>query len=438
MSLEAGKLHNLLQQLSAAQHIKTWWLAYSGGVDSQVLLHLLAPSGLDIRAVYIDHGLQPESRQWAEHCRNSCQQLGVPFQAISVDARASAGESPEAAARRARYRALAERLQADHCLLTAQHRDDQAETLLLQLLRGAGAAGLAAMPHYGRFAGGWHMRPLLGFSRREIVEYATRHALSWVEDPSNQSLQYDRNYLRHQVLPLIQQRWPAVQRTLAGTAEQQAENSHLLEQLAELDYQQLADSAPGLPINGLAQLEEARLRNLLRYWIRCQGHPLPSRKVLRQVLQQMFSPRQDATPTVCWAGSELHRYRGRLFLVHASHHDDSQQWPWDGRRPLPLVSLGQNLVLTPTGSEGLRRDLLGQSLRVCFRQGGERLKPAGRDAHHDLKHLFQEAGVPPWMRAKIPLLYRDDELVAVVGYWIADEYACPEGEQGLMPVLSES
>jgi len=437
MSLEPGKLHHILQQLSAAQHIKTWWLAYSGGVDSQVLLHLLAPLGLDLRAVYIDHGLQAESRQWAEHCRNSCEQLAVPFRVIAVDARAKPGESPEAAARRARYGALAELLEAeDHCLLTAQHRDDQAETFLLQLFRGAGAAGLASMPGCDRFAAGWHLRPLLAYSRRDIADYAARHGLSWVEDPSNQNHQYDRNYLRQQILPAIRQRWQAIDRTLSTAAEQQAENNELLTQLAALDYEQLADGEPGLATGKLAQLEPARVRNLLRYWIQQQGHPLPPRRVLQQILQQMFASRQDASPRVCWAASELHRYRDHLYLISAREHDAGQQWPWDGRQPLPLPSLGQSLSLLPEQGGGMRQDILDRSLRVAFRQGGERLQPVGRNAHHDLKHLFQEAGVPPWMRDRIPLIYRDEQLIAVAGYWIADEFACAEDDEGLTPVVS--
>ena len=437
-SLDPGTLHSILQQLSAAEPVKTWWLAYSGGIDSQVLLHLLAPLSLNLHAVYIDHQLQPESTAWREHCRKSCEALDVPFRAIAVDVHPKAGDGPEAAARKARYGALAELVGPGDCLLTAQHRDDQAETFLLQLFRGAGAPGLASMPVCTDFSRGRHLRPLLDYSRQDIEDYARSRGLSWVEDPSNESAEYDRNFLRHQVLPGLRQRWPALSRTLGAAATQQAENHRLLEQLAQLDMRRLDDPADGLSIQGLQGMDTARLKNLLRFWIKQQGHPLPPRRVLQQILQQMFSPRADAVPKVSWAASELHRYRDRLYLSRALHHDASQKLAWDGRQPLELSALGQRLSLSVTPSAGLRADILERGeLWVGFRQGGETIRPQGRQGHHHLKQLFQEAGGPPWRRPCIPLIYQGQQLVAVAGYWIADEYACAPGDSGLTPQLSE-
>lgn len=436
-SLDAETLEHILRQLPAASSVKTWWLAYSGGIDSRVLLHLLSRLTLNLQAVYVDHGLQPDSREWGEHCRQSCAELGVPFRVVEVDVAQNAGDGPEAAARRARYSALAGLMQFGDCLLTAQHRDDQAETLLLQLLRGGGAAGLAGMPLYSRFAGGWHMRPLLRYSRTDITACARGEGLSWVEDPSNRSSHYDRNFLRNHILPALKQRWPAVDRTLAVAAEQQAENARLLDQLAQLDYQKLQVDDGSLPVDGLADMDDARLRNMLRYWILRQGHRTPPRQVLQQILQQMFTPRKDADPRVHWAGSELRRYRGRLYLMADADHDPAGVHSWDGQRPLELSGLKMALRLEARESEGLRGDLVKQGLRVCFRQGGETLKPAGRNGHHSLKKLFQEAGVPPWLRDRIPLIYLGRELIAVAGYWIAEGYACAPGERGLLPVLEK-
>ena len=236
--LDSNWLFDCLKKYADQSEIKTWCLAYSGGVDSQVLLHLLSAlnktHGLNIRAVYIDHGLQQASKQWQQHCAKSCESLSIPFQSIYVNAHAK-GESPEAAARHARYGALAELISDDSCLLTAQHQDDQAETFLLQLFRGAGAAGLSAMPVYTKFSKGFHLRPLLGISQKQILDYAEHHQLSWVEDPSNQDHQYDRNYLRHSLMPLLKQRWPAIDKTLSVAAQQQAENASLINQLAQHD-----------------------------------------------------------------------------------------------------------------------------------------------------------------------------------------------------------
>ena len=436
MRLEPASLLEALRQFPAFSQIRTWWLAYSGGVDSQVLLHLFSQLKLNLQAVYIDHGLQQDSLQWADHCHQSCLDLGIPFQQISVNAHPQTGESPEAAARAARYQALAQLLGNDDCLLTAQHQDDQAETFMLQLLRGAGAAGLASMPFYNHFSRGWHLRPLLGFTRQDIVSYAEAHQLSWVEDPSNQLVHYDRNFLRHQVMPEIRQRWPSADRILANSAEQQAENSELLDQLASIDLQTL-DVEPGsLAIEPLKHLADARQRNVLRYWIRENGHALPSRRVLRQIVQQAFSERVDADPEVHWAGSEIHRYRHRLYLISSSQHDVNQTYQWQGEALLLLDSLEQILSFRATCSEGLRADIADKSLTVRFRQGGEVIRPAGRDGTHRLKKLFQEAGVPSWLRSRVPLLYLDDELIAVVGYWIADQYSCEQGGKGIMPVLA--
>ena len=271
MKLNAENILQLLKNTPTGATIKTWWLAYSGGVDSQVLLHLLSATDLDVRAVYIDHGLQDESKQWAKHCAQSCQQLNIPFQTISVNARAAPGESPEASARHARYRALATLVAEGHCLLTAQHQDDQAETFLLQLLRSAGPAGLAAMPFCDEFSAGLHMRPLLVFTQAQILGYAKQHDLVWVEDPSNQDDRYDRNYLRNQVMPMLKQRWPTIDQAISTVAKQQAENKHLLEYYAAAELKRINADAGSLPVDALLSFDEPQLRNILRYWIKQQS-----------------------------------------------------------------------------------------------------------------------------------------------------------------------
>lgn len=433
--LNSGTLLEFLERFPAANGIKTWWLAYSGGVDSQVLLHLMAQNGLNFQAVYIDHGLQAESKDWAVHCENSCRALNVPFRVIAVQAHPEPGESPEAAARMARYQALAKLIADEDCLLTAQHQDDQAETLLLQLFRGTGAAGLAAMPAVTQFSNGWHVRPLLGVSRKRILAYAKQQGLSWVEDPSNLHHRYDRNFLRLQLMPVLNQRWPAINQTLALAAEQQAENKHLLEQLAEQDLRQLTVQTAGLTVAGLSGLSEERQRNLLRYWIKQHHLPTPSRQVLNQMLKQMLFSADDANPEVHWSGAEMHRFKDHIYAFTSLDHDPAQTLEWHINQMMDIASLQQTLVMKVHTGLGLDKKRLEPGLQVRFRQGGERICPAGRQGHHSLKNLFQEAEVPPWLRDRIPLIYHNDDLIAVAGYWVADEYKVAGDEAGLFPEL---
>ncbi|MCW9047496.1 MAG: tRNA lysidine(34) synthetase TilS [Gammaproteobacteria bacterium] len=416
-----------LNQLAEQYKIKTWCLAYSGGVDSQVLLHLLYLSKLNVKAIYIDHGLQRQSADWANHCFQQCEQLGITFQIIKVDASAQRGESPEAAARSARYAALKKCIQNNDCLLTAQHQDDQTETILLQLLRGAGAAGLSGMPEIARFGSGWHARPLLSISQKQITDYAELNNLSWVEDPSNQQVNYDRNYLRHSVMPQLKQRWPSLNKTLSVFASQQAENAQLLNVLAESDLNLSMIDESRLDINQLTKLDDARLRNALRYWLKFINKPMPSRAVLEQVVLQIKNNSHDSAVLVSWANVEIRCFRNELFCLQKLSHDAAQVFNWDLQDDLHLSSIEKKLRVKKTNTNNeqfvLDASLLKLPVTVRYRQGGERIKPAGRNATHDLKSLFQESAVPAWQRDRIPLIYIGDELVAVVGYWLEHSYA---------------
>ncbi|NIR59118.1 MAG: tRNA lysidine(34) synthetase TilS, partial [Gammaproteobacteria bacterium] len=265
-----------------------YWVAYSGGLDSLVLLHALAARrdrlGAPLAAVHVDHGLHPDSGRWAAHCARTCAALGVPYECRVVEATAASGESPEAAARRARYEALAGLLEPGACLLTAHQRDDQAETLLLQLLRGAGPDGLAGMPMCRPLGAGWHLRPLLDWERADLHAYARAQGLEWVEDASNRDTGIDRNYLRHIVLPALRERWPGAPATLARAARHQAEAAELLVALGRADARAAADAAPGtLRASALRDLPAPRQRNLLRAWIARAGLPAPSAAQLERV-----------------------------------------------------------------------------------------------------------------------------------------------------------
>lgn len=469
MSFTADQL--VAKVLALAPEAGGYWVAFSGGLDSQVLLHALtarrACLPAPLTALHVNHNLQPEAPAWAEHCREACAALGVELRVLSVQARAPAGESPEAAARAARYRALAAAVPPGGVLLTAHHQDDQAETLLLQLLRGAGPKGLAAMPaakcpadrprfprHGNRGLSPLILRPLLDVSRDALQAYAREHALTWIEDPSNARTDYDRNFLRQEILPRLRARWPSAGATLARAASHQAEAAQLLEELAELDGGQrtvssqtsvlgdrprfaqhekrgLSPLESPLSVSALLRLSRPRRANLLRHWLHEHGAPMPSAAVLERIDCDLLAAAPDAQPLVCWGAVRLRRYRAHLYLDDVYEEGDpSRCLTWLPDQPLPLV--GGVLSAVPAVGRGVAlRQLAGGALQVRFRQGGESLCPAGRREHHTLKHLFQEAGVPPWERARVPLVYHDATLLAVAGYWICDGFQASPDEPGL-------
>jgi tRNA(Ile)-lysidine synthase len=429
---------NLLHALPRAGTTR-YWVAYSGGLDSHVLLHALhgliaAHPELTLGAVHVHHGLRPAADQWAAHCMAVCAALGVSCQVLHVQARPAAGESPEDAARRARYQALQGVMGAGDCLLTAHHQDDQAETLLLQLLRGSGVAGLAGMPACAPFGAGLLARPLLSCSRAELHDYAEAHGLKWVEDDSNAETGYDRNYLRHEILPRLSARWPATAAALTRSAGHCAAATDLLQVLATQDLAGLRGAEPGtLRIDRLQALDAARQDNALRAWLRALDLPTPSTAHLRQVRGALLTAAQDAMPCVRWPGAELRRYRGLLHaMTPLPAHDAGQVLAWDMQQPLALPGNAGCLQVALSTGHGLDAALRGQRISVRFRRGGEICKPVGRGHHHDLRKLFQEAGVPPWRRERIPLLYVDGSLAAVVGFWVCEPYQATAQAPGLV------
>lgn len=437
-SRPASALASLLADHPRVRHLI---VGYSGGLDSHVLLHLAATHRArwperTLSAVYADHGLQAASAGWGDHCARVCAALDVPFRALRIDARPAAGESPEAAARRARYAALAAELGPDMALLTAHHRDDQAETLLLQLLRGAGPHGLAAMPAAAPLGPGLLLRPLLEVDRTDLLAYAGDRGLRWIEDASNADPGFDRNYLRHRILPLLRERWPAVGRNLARSARWCAETAGWLDAAADADLARVAGRrSDGLHLPALGELSELRRRNVVRRWLKGLGLPVPDSRQLHHILRDMPSAGRDRQPCVRWPGGEVRRYRDTLYAMSPlSPHDARRSYIWrsapDGWPALDIPGIGQ-LRLRETRGAGLRAEALApRSLRVCFRRGGERFRPSGRPHGQELKKLLQEAGIPPWERDRLPLLYADGKLLAVAGLGIAADQAAEPGETG--------
>jgi tRNA(Ile)-lysidine synthase len=310
----SAALARCLAQAGSARYC----VAFSGGLDSTALLYLMARwraqhSGAALRALHVNHHLLAQAGQWAEHCRRVAAQLHTPLEVLDVQVALGPGVSTEAAARDARYAILKEHLAADEVLLTAHHQDDQLETVLLQLLRGAGVAGLSAMPERTAFGRGHHIRPLLGCSRADLEAVVGAAGLDWVQDSSNTQLQFDRNYMRQRVLPLLRERWPRAAATVARTAGHMAEAQSLLEELARIDLA-AAGEGEALKVDALKALSPPRARNLLRYWIRAAGLRPPSTVKLDEIFRQMLHSRVDALPRVEWEGAAIMRHRGRLRL----------------------------------------------------------------------------------------------------------------------------
>lgn len=418
---------------------KTYWIAYSGGLDSHVLLHVCAEIGkthpLSVRAIHINHQLSHHAANWAAHCAKTCHDLQIPLVQKEIEAKSSSGESPEEAARIARYAVFAELLSVNDYLLTAHQQDDQAETVLLQLLRGAGLKGLSAMPLIKPFAKGVHARPLLNFSRADLKKYAEEQRLSWIDDESNLDIGYTRNFLRHEVLPILTKRWPSVTKTLSRVATHCAEAQSILDSLAKEDLTQLYEensrseyAIPPLNIKKLLELSPERQSHVLREWIHQSDMPLPSAVKMLQIQHYFLQAGHDKSPHIIWGDVELRRYQNKLYLMKCLPvHDTTQVHSWDMQKPLMLSS---DIILHATLAEGLglRADL--SQVEVRFRQGGERCRLPGRKEHHDLKKLFQQWKVPPWQRERIPLLYIADKLVAVVGFFIDEEYLASRSQNG--------
>lgn len=412
----------LLSRLRLAAGTSRVVVAYSGGMDSTVLLEALAQRRYalpPLAAVHIDHGIHPDSARWVEHCAARCKALDIPLESYGVSIDAS-GQSLEAAAREARYDVFHDFLQANEVLLTAQHQDDQLETFLLQALRGAGPAGLAAMPVRAPLGEGTLLRPLLDFDRAMLAAWAQEQGLEWIDDPSNVDESINRNYLRRRVVPVLKERWPAAAQTLSRAARNCAEAGELLETLATADLERSSAPIDCLSVDLLLPLPESRRKNVLREWLHLNGLRMPSASRLEHVLQEVIAAAPDAMPVVEVGGAELRRYRGHLYIVRSMPEPSAGQWQGG------VFELGEGLGWLEWLPAEVKADSANQSagsvpepgaLEVRYRLGGERLQPAGRKETHDLKKLFQDAGVLPWQRGRIPLLYADAELVAVGDLW---------------------
>jgi len=381
---------------------KTYWVAYSGGLDSHVLLHQLTQYPIKLKAIHVHHGLSPYADDWVAHCARVCAELKVEFVWHKISIVAEQGKSPEELARQYRYGVFESLLSTKEHLLTAHHQDDQAETVLLQLLRGTGLKGLAAMPQTKKLGHGFHHRPFLKVTRDTLKKYADSFKLQWIEDESNAKMHFTRNFLRHEILPLLQTRWPTVAQTLSRVADHCAEAQQVLDDVAQIDLSQAAGSVSNtLSVAYLKKLSVVYQRLILREWLSKQGCSLPSTRKMNHILSDMLYAREDKMPQVSWANVQLRRYRDNLFFMNVEF-----------ALTTPSVETWQTRLATKQT----------QPVTVRFRQGGERCRLPGRTCHHSLKKLFQEWNIPPWERDRIPLIYVGDELAVIVGYAVCEGF----------------
>jgi tRNA(Ile)-lysidine synthase len=405
-----------------ALHDRPLLVGLSGGMDSTVLLHALATTrtgdGPRLRAIHVHHGLHADADQWTEHCRGLCQSLGVDCVVEPVRVRRDSGKGLEAAARDARYAAFGKHLAEGESLVLAHHQDDQAETVLLRLLRGSGSDGLAAMRGERRFAKGYLLRPLLGVTRATLHDYAQEQSLAWCEDPSNQDPGADRNFLRLRVVPLLRERWPEAAAALSQSAALLADDARLLGEQAEVRLQAVIDpSDPGvLRIPALLALEPAWRARVLRRWLDGRQMPPLRRQAFALIAEQLLSAQPDSEGEYRWSGAVLRRWRDGLHAGWtAAEAPGRWQRPWDGTGRLELPVGGSLRFETMEGADVDSCPLSAQfgACRVASREGGERIRLPGRVHSHTLKHRLQDQGMAPWQRSRMPLLFAGDgELLA--------------------------
>lgn len=390
-------------------------IAFSGGADSLALLHELSQQlqSSQILAVYVDHQLQAESSVWAEQNRVVCQKLHIQYEAVEVTIDSDVA-SLENSARNARYEALSDFIEDEECyLLTGHHQDDQAETLLLQLFRGAGPKGLSAMPELTRFGKGFHARPMLSVTKQDIVNYCEQYQLDYIEDPSNQNSRHRRNFLRGEVLPMLETVWPDLKSTLSRVCSLQASTQEVVEERAAEDFLESSDpDRHCLNIDSLARLSAARLDNTLRYWFQLLKLEMPSQKVLKQLTDQMLNASEDAQPSVTLEQGSFRRFDRSLYWVPKQSTDFTlkEAVEWSGEEDLIVTP---NVTLNAGWLQQHHPELMGSRLMVTVRKGGERFRKYNSENTTSLKNFLQDAKIPTWQRDKVLLIVCDDEVRAV-------------------------
>ncbi|PKF62866.1 tRNA lysidine(34) synthetase TilS [Psychromonas sp. psych-6C06] len=387
-------------------------IALSGGLDSMVLLHLFSRlENCNVVAQHIHHGLSPYADDWAEQCRITCASLGIPFIFSKVTLDKKNGESLEALARDKRYQALTHAMSKDHYLVTGHHQDDQLETVLLALKRGAGLTGLQGIVGKQCLSMGYLVRPLLDFSREQLSNYAQQFSLTWVEDESNQDQQFDRNFIRQSITPLLKARWPAITKTVARSAIHCQSQQQLIDEITVDDFKSCNSKLKSLRIQLLKNLSQVRRCNVIRHWFKQNGLTYPSTKQLAAIWQDVVIAQQDAMPQISLQGYNVCRYRDELYLVSKNKVTcEAQRVSWHATNPLKIKAGDFRFHINAESGYLDER----YQVDICFRSDlpkGFSCRPIGRDKKRTIKKLFHEHHLAPWLRDRLPFVFINGELV---------------------------
>lgn len=426
----------LLAHIKQGDHLT---IALSGGIDSVVLLHVLAALSkqlpFTLSAVHVNHGISNNATLWSKFCCNLCQTYGISIYVAYLKIKKETGVSLEAIAREERYR-IFRLMQADYVVL-AQHLDDQAETLLLQLFRGAGIKGLSAMPFVKKQISDnapQILRPMLEISRSKIETYAQQNKLNWINDESNDSIIFDRNFLRHEILSVLKKRYPSYPKTLLRTSRHLSEASALLDELAAIDSEHGVISGK-LRIDYLRKLSFSRAKNLLRHTLLQQHITLPNTVKLKEILSQLLSAGPDSQIHIHFGNTEIRCYKGIVFILPMKPHtQELNPYIWRGEAYLTLRPLNGTIRFNLVRNHGInQKKLLDEPVTIRTRIGGEHFRPACNRPTRSLKNLFQEASIPPWERNILPLLFCGEQLVWVPEIGIDCEFQVKSNEMGVSP-----
>ena len=428
-------LNELITNEIASLDVTKFTIALSGGVDSMVLLDLLSKAKRSsdvIKAIHINHNLHESSKEWVNFVKDACKKYKLPLIIESINPKQE-GFGLEAEAREQRYKKFKEIILDNECLLTAHHLDDQIETMLFRIFRGTGLDGLRSIRKKAKFGKGLLFRPLINIPREAIEQYAKLNDIKWIEDPSNKNIDFDRNYLRNNIVPSIKKRWPNAQKTITRLSSLAENNQKLLHELAKEDIGEI-EKFNVLDIGILSNKSSLRINNIFRFLILKNKMGIPSLKVLENGIETLINAKSDS-PIITWDGFSIRRYKNTLYFFNP----DLKQ---DEIRPLKMkwfidqtINLGGNrgsIQARFIKGEGIALNKCPKSLEIKYRKGGEQIKPSGHKITKSLKNLFQENNVLPWVRDQIPLFYLDEELISVGDLWFNQDYRAKEQEEGFL------
>ncbi|MAS81299.1 MAG: tRNA lysidine(34) synthetase TilS [Legionellales bacterium] len=416
--------------LNTFPQTKKIWIACSGGMDSSVLLHLVFSHrekiGKSFGVIYVDHGIQRQSDEWGDFCRSQCDYYGLSFTQININEKVPKCSSVEAWARKKRYELIAQVMNKGDLLFTAHHQDDQVETFFLQALRGAGPRGLSSMPIYKDIANATHVRPLLNYCRSELKLYAEENRLSWQVDPSNMDTKFDRNYLRHSVIPVFEKRWSSYRKTILRSLEHQQECASLMREIGLEDFKNVSHKKQ-LSLNLLRNFSVTRQKNIIFIWLQKLELESPNSKHINQIISDLINSKSDNENCVNWKNIEVRKYKKLLYAFRRKHKNiDSINLKWE--IPSPLKIMNETLIVkTEIGCGLSKKNIENKNISVQYRVGGEKLRLNNFSKSKTVKQLFQERGVLPWERDRFPMIYVNGMLVAIpgmctdIGYLAADD-----------------